>query len=191
MPGQIRRSRLSGMLQYKAMNEECEEAWMEREEARKVVHDTLAGGSAFRALRKPCRKLRGIMQAAEDRYLEMYACEPEEFTLAVDIRGWYGHLTDGWKLQDKNVGSAQCIRDEDGKLVRKLEEIQSRWRRYFASLLNTTSAALSRTIIEGLSPKPVALSLGDPLVERFNDWGGGEIRRFRPRGSHQNSPFRG
>ena len=35
---------------------------------------------------------------------------------------------------------------------------------YFASLLNTTSAALNRTIIEGLSPKPVALSLGDPPV---------------------------
>ena len=58
----------------------------------------------------------------------------------------------------------QYIRDEDGKLLRKLEEIRARWRRYFASLLNTTSAALNRTIIEGLSPKPAALSLGDPPV---------------------------
>ena len=31
-------------------------------------------------------------------------------------------------------------------------------------MLNTTSAALDRTIIKGLSPKPVALLLGDPLV---------------------------
>ena len=37
-------------------------------------------------------------------------------------------------------------------------------RRYFTSLLNTTSAALNRTIIEGLSQKPTALSLGDPPV---------------------------
>ena len=27
-------------------------------------------------------------------------------------------------------------------------------------------------------------------AESFNDWGGG-IRRFRPRGGHQNCPFRG
>ena len=31
-------------------------------------------------------------------------------------------------------------------------------------MLNTTSAALNRTVIEDLSPKPVALSLGDPPV---------------------------
>ena len=58
----------------------------------------------------------------------------------------------------------QYIRGEDGKFLRKLEEIRAKWRRHFASLLNTTSAALDRTIIKGLSPKPVALSLGDPPV---------------------------
>ena len=62
------------------------------------------------------------------------------------------------------MGSAQYIRDEDGKILRKLEENRARWRRYFASLLNTTSAALNRTIIEALLTKPVALSLGDPPV---------------------------
>ena len=78
------------------------------------------------------------------------------------MRGWHGHLKGGWKLQGKKVGIAQYIRDEEGKLLQKIEEILARWRRYLASLLNTTSAALNRTIIEGLSPKPVALSLGDP-----------------------------
>ena len=90
-----------------------EEAWTEREETRKAVHDTLAGGSVFRALRKACRILREIMQAAEDRYLEVYACELEESILAGDIRGYYGHLKGGWKLQGKKIGSAQYIRDED------------------------------------------------------------------------------
>ena len=69
------------------MHAEFEEDWTEREEARKAVHGTLASGSAFRALRKACRKLREIMQAAEDRYLEVYACELEEFILAGDIGG--------------------------------------------------------------------------------------------------------
>ena len=56
MPGQIRQSRISGLLEDEAMHDEFEEAWTEREEARKAVHGTLAGGSAFRALRKVCKK---------------------------------------------------------------------------------------------------------------------------------------
>ena len=67
-------------------------------------------------------------------------------------------------MQGKKVGSAQYIRDEDGKLLRKLEEIRARWKRYSTSSLNTTSTTLNRTIIEGLSSKPIALSLGDPPV---------------------------
>ena len=164
MPGQIRQSRISGLLESKATHDEFEEAWTERKEARKAVHGTLAGGSAFRALRKACRKLREIMQAAEDRYLGVYAWELKEFILAGDVRGWYGHLKGGWKLQGKKLGSAQYIRDENGNLLRKLDEIRASWRRCLTSLLNTTPAALNRTIIEGTSQKPTALSLGDPPV---------------------------
>ena len=94
----------------------------------------------------------------------MFACELEEFIVAGDLRGWYGHLKGGRKLKGNKLGSAQYIRDEKGKLLRKLDEIRARWRRYFTSLFNTTSATLNRTIIEGLSQKPTALSLGDPPV---------------------------
>ena len=128
MPGQIRQSSISGLSEGKAMHDEFEEAWTEREEARKAVHGTLAGGSAFRPLQKACKKLREIIQAAEDRYLEVFACELEEFIVAGDLRGWHGHLKGGWKLQDKKLKSAQYIRDENGKLLRKLDEIRARWR---------------------------------------------------------------
>ena len=94
----------------------------------------------------------------------MFTCELEEFIAAGDLRGWYGHLKGGWKLQGKKLRGAQYIRDENGKLLRKPDEIRARWRRYFTSLLNTTSVTLNRTIIEGLSQKPIALSLGDPPV---------------------------
>ena len=97
MPGQIRQSRISGLLKDKIMHDEFGEAWTEKEEARKAVHGILAGGSAFRALRKACRKLRETLQAAEGRYLEVYDCELEEFIVAGDVRGWYGHLKGGWK----------------------------------------------------------------------------------------------
>ena len=164
MPAQIPQSRISGLLKDKAMHAEFEQAWTEREEARMAVHGTLACGSAFRALRKACRNLREIIQAAEDRYLEVYACELEDFIVAGDVRGWYGHLKGEEKFQGKKLGSAQYIRNEDGKFLRKLKEIRARWRRYFTSLLNTTSTALNRKYIEDLSQKPTALSLGDPPV---------------------------
>ena len=121
MPGQIRQSGISGLLEDEAMHDEFEEAWTEREEARKAVHGTLAGGSAFRALRKAWKKLREIIQAAEDRYLEVFACEMVEFVVAGDLEGWHGHCKGGWKLQGKKLRSAQYIRDENGKLLRKLE----------------------------------------------------------------------
>ena len=35
------------------------------------------------------------MKAADDRYLEVCACELEKFSLAGDTRGWYGHLKGG------------------------------------------------------------------------------------------------
>ena len=117
MRGQIRQSRISGLLEDESMHDEFEEAWTEREEARKAVHGTLAGGSTFRALRKACKKLREIIQATEDRYLEVFACELEEFIVAGDLRGWYGHLKGGWKLQGKKLRSAQYIRDENEKLL--------------------------------------------------------------------------
>ena len=70
------------------------------------MRGALAGGSAFRALRKACRKLRKIIQAAKYRYWEVYACELEEFTKAGDTKGWDGYLQDGWRLHYKKVRSA-------------------------------------------------------------------------------------
>ena len=85
MPGQIRQSGIFGLVENEARHDEFEEAWTEREEARMVAHGTLAGGSAFRALWKACRKLRETIQAAEDRYSEVYACELEEFIADGDL----------------------------------------------------------------------------------------------------------
>ena len=84
------------------MHAEFEVAWTEREEVRKTVEGTLAGGSGFRAIRKACRKLRENMQAAEDRYLEVYACELEEFILAVDIRFGMGILKEDGSCRVRN-----------------------------------------------------------------------------------------
>ena len=55
------------------------------------------------------------MQVVEYMYLEVCACELEEFTKAGDTKGWYGHRKGGWRLQGKKVGSAQYIRNDDRK----------------------------------------------------------------------------
>ena len=119
MPGQIQQSHLFGLFEDKAMRVGFEEVWMERETDRAVVRGVLVDGSAFRALRQACKKLREVMQAAEYRYLEVYACELEEFTKAGDTKGWYGHRKGGWRLQGKQVRSAQYIRDDARELPQK------------------------------------------------------------------------
>ena len=58
-PGQIRQYRLSGLFEDKAIRVELEEAWAKSEEARTMVPGALAGGFAFRALRKAYIKQGG------------------------------------------------------------------------------------------------------------------------------------
>ena len=58
------------------------------------MRGALAGGSALNAWWKAFRKLREVIQTAENRHLKMYACRLEEFTKAADIRGWYEHPKD-------------------------------------------------------------------------------------------------
>ena len=70
MPGQIRQTRLSGSFEDTAMRAEFVKAWTERQEVRTA-----------------CRKLRGVMQVAKDRHLEVYSGKLEEFTKAGDMRG--------------------------------------------------------------------------------------------------------
>ena len=77
MSGRIQQFYVSGLFKDKAMRIEFGESWTEREDALTAVRGTLTGGSALRALRQACRKLREVMQVAEDRYLEVHAGELE------------------------------------------------------------------------------------------------------------------
>ena len=52
------------------------------------MRGALATGSAFRAFRKACKKLREIIQAIEDWCMEVYVCQLEEFTKAGDMKEW-------------------------------------------------------------------------------------------------------
>ncbi|CAM9464035.1 unnamed protein product, partial [Sphacelaria rigidula] len=78
------------------------------------------------------------------------------------MRGWYRHLNGGWRLSERPIESEQYIRDEDGNLLRDRGLISGRWERYVSTLLNAISATVDRTIIEKISQRPIALSLGNP-----------------------------
>ena len=73
MPRQIGQPRLPGWFEDMAIHAELKKARKEREEARTAMSGALADGSAFRALRKACRKLGEVMQASEDTYMEVYS----------------------------------------------------------------------------------------------------------------------
>ena len=78
-------------------------------------------GSAWRLGRRLCfsrisegvQKVREIIHAVEDWYLEVYVCQLDEFLKAGDMKEWYGHLKGRWRLKGKEVGSRQYIRDDD------------------------------------------------------------------------------
>ena len=62
-------------------------------------------GQRFCFLRdvKGMQNLRGAMQAAEDRYLEVHPVELKEFTKTGGMIGWYGHLKEIWGLHGNKV----------------------------------------------------------------------------------------
>ena len=79
------------------------------------------------------------------------------------MRGWYQSQR-RLKFKEQERGKHAVRQGRDGTFLRQLLAISETWRRFLASLLNPTSAALVRTIIVGPSPKPIALSLGDPPI---------------------------
>ena len=102
------------------MRAEFEESWTEREEAWTAVRGALAGGYAFRVLRKTRRRLRKVMQAAEGRYQEVYAGELEEFAkrtqevrmgiskagVGCRVRRWKARSTSGTRME-YSIGSSK------------------------------------------------------------------------------------
>ena len=78
------------------------------------------------------------------------------------MKGWSGHLDNGWTMQGKMVESTPGTRTEDFYecSIRSVGGVGG-----ISFLLNTTFAALERTIIERQSPNElIVLSLGDPPV---------------------------
>ena len=60
---------------------------------------------------------------------------------------------------------SQCVRDEEGRLLRNKRRIRERWVRFFHSLLNSKSGMLDADIPKRLPQHPVASALGMESTE--------------------------
>ena len=73
------------------------------------------------------------------------------------------------QLEETKKVESQCIRDEEGRLLRDEGRIRERWVRFFRSLLNSKSGMLGPAISKRLPQHPVASALGiEPAEEEIS-----------------------
>ena len=66
-----------------------------------------------------------------------------------DQRGFFRHLK-STEVEETRKVESQCIRDEDGRLLRDKDLIAQRWVRFFHSLLNAKAEKLDPDITSKL-----------------------------------------
>ena len=72
------------------------------------------------------------------------------------------------KLEETKKVESQCVRDEEGRLLRDKGRIRERWVRFFRSLLNSRSDMLDPDIPTRLPQHSVASALGiEPTEEEI------------------------
>ena len=84
-----------------------------------------------------------------------------------DQHGFFQNIKSVQLEETKKVES-QCIRDEEGRLLRDKGRIRERWVRFFRSLLNSKSDMIDADIPKRLPQHPVASALGiEPTKEEI------------------------
>ena len=84
-----------------------------------------------------------------------------------DQHGFFQNIKSEQLEETKKVES-QCVRDEEGRLLRDKGHIRERWVRFFRSLLNSKSDMLDPDIPKRLPQQPVASTLGiEPTEEEI------------------------
>ena len=99
-----------------------------------------------RAVRKVCNWLKRVRSAAAVvRFFERHVVELEKQLRMGDQHGFFQNIKSVQLEETKKVES-QCIRDEEGRLLRDKGRICERWVRFFRSLLNSKSYMIDADI---------------------------------------------
>ena len=120
-----------------------------------------------RAVRKACNWLKRVRSAAVICFFERHVVELEKQMRMGDQHGFFQNIKLVQLEETKKVES-QCVRDEEGRLLRDKGRIRERWVRFFRSLLNSKSDVLDADIPTRLLQHPVASALGiEPTEEEI------------------------
>ena len=108
------------------------------------------------------------MRSAEVvRFFEGHVVDLEKQLRLGDQHGFFQNIKSVQLEETKKVES-QCVRDEEGRLLRDKGCICERWVRFFRSLLNSKSDMLDPDIPKKLPQHPVASALGiEPTEEEI------------------------
>ena len=120
-----------------------------------------------RAVRKTCNWLKRVRSAAVVRFFERHVVELEKQLRMGDQHGFFQNIQSVQLKETKKVES-QCVRDEEGRLLRNEGRVRERWVRFFDSLLNSKSDMLDADIPKTLPQHPLASTLGmEPTEEEI------------------------
>ena len=120
-----------------------------------------------RTFRKACNWLKRVRSAAVVRFFERHVVELEKELRMGDQHGFFQNIKSVQLEETKKVES-QCVRDEEGTLLRDKGRIRERWVRFFRSLLNSKPDMLGADILKRLPQHPVASALGiEPTEEEI------------------------
>ena len=120
-----------------------------------------------RAVRMACNWLKRVRSAAVVRFFERHVVELEKQLRMGNQHGFFQNINSVQLEETKKVES-QCVRDEEGRLLRDKGRIRERWVRFFRSLLNSKSDMLDADIPKRLPQHPVASALGiEPTEEEI------------------------
>ena len=99
-------------------------------------------------VRKACNWLKRVRGAAVVRFFGCHGVELEKQLRMRDQHGFFQNIK-SVQLEDKKTAKSQCVRDEEGRLLRDTGRIRERWMRFFRSLLDSKSNMLDRTSRRG------------------------------------------
>ena len=120
-----------------------------------------------RAVRRACNWLERVRSAAVVRFFERHVVELEKQLRMGDQHGFFQNIK-SVQLEETKKLESQCVRDEEGRLLRDKARIRERWVRFFRSLLNSESDMLDADIPKKLPQHPVASALGiEPTEEEI------------------------
>ena len=120
-----------------------------------------------RAIRKACNWLKKVRSAVVVLFFKRHVVELERQLRVGDQHGFFQNIKSVQLEETKKVES-QCVRDEEGRLLRDKGCIRERWVRFFHSLLNAKSDMLDPDIPKRLPQHPVASALGiEPTEEEI------------------------